>query len=122
LLKFLFRASFRHPSLFLILDDPATPLVAGLKAVDWLGSIAIVGATLTLLLGLEFGGVIFAWSSAKVICLISFGIVIRACFLLNEGMLARYRVMPLRLFHRRSKIAALLVAFLHGLEGNIPDS
>jgi hypothetical protein len=97
------------------LDTPSTPFVEGVKAIDWLGSIAIVGATLTLLLGLEFGGVIFAWSSVKVICLIIFGFVIGACFLLNEAKFARYPVMPLHLFHHRSNIAALLVAFLHGL-------
>jgi hypothetical protein len=30
-------------ALFLKLDTPPTPLIAGLKAVDWLGSIAIMG-------------------------------------------------------------------------------
>jgi hypothetical protein len=106
-------------ALFLKLDTPPTPLVAGLKAVVWLGYIAIVGATLMLLLGLEFGGVIFARSSVKVICLVIFGIMIGACFLLNEAKLAKYPVMLLRLFHRRSNAAALLVAFLHALV-NLP--
>ena len=45
----------------------------GLKAVDWLGSLTIVGGTLMLLLGLEFGGVARPWDSATVICLIVFG-------------------------------------------------
>lgn len=53
----------------------------------------------------------------KVICLIVFGFVIGGCFLLNEVKLAQYPVMPLRLFHRPSNVAALLVAFLHGLVG-----
>jgi hypothetical protein len=71
---------------FLDLETPRTPLVVGLKAVDWLGR--IVGATLTLLLCLEFVGVIFAWSSVEVICLIIFGVMIAACLLLNEANVA----------------------------------
>jgi len=70
------------------LETPRTPLGRGLKAFDWPGSITMVGATLTLLLGLEFAGVIFAWSSVKVICLIVFGVLIGVCFLLNEAKVA----------------------------------
>lgn len=75
---------------FLHLDNPKTPVWEGLKAVDWAGSLLVVGATLMLLLGLEFGGVIHPWSSAIVICLIIFGIVVGVLFVLNEWKLARY--------------------------------
>ena len=97
------------------METPSTPIIAGLKAVDWLGSLALLGSTVAILLGLEFGGVIFAWSSTKVLCLIAFGLMMGALFFLNEAKLARYPVMPLHLFKRRSNIAALLFAFLHGL-------
>lgn len=102
-------------SFFLHLESPSTPIIAGLKAIDWIGSITIVGVTLTLLLGLEFGGVIFPWNSAKVICLLVFGLVIGGFFLYNEAKFARYPVMPLRLFKSTSNVAALLVGFLHGV-------
>jgi hypothetical protein len=85
-----------------------------LKAVDWAGSLAIVGGTLMLLLGLEFGGVIYPWNSAKVICLIVFGVLVAGLFVLNEWKFARYPVMPLRLFKHHSNIAALGVCFCHG--------
>lgn len=96
------------------LKVPETPLVAGLKAIDWLGSITITGATLMFLLSLEFGGVIFPWTSLKVVCVITFGLVAGALFFLNEARLARYPIMPLCLFKHRSNIAALLVCFVHG--------
>ncbi len=67
-----------------------------------------------LLLGLEFGGVTYPWNSAKVICLIVFGIFVAGLFVLNEWKFARYPVMPLRLFKHRSNIAALGVCFCHG--------
>jgi hypothetical protein len=101
--------------IFLHLDNPKTPVWDGLKAVDWAGSLTIVGGTLMLLLGLEFGGVTYPWGSAKVICLIVFGIIIGGLFILNEWKFARYPVIPLTLFKSRSNVAAFSVCFCHGL-------
>lgn len=70
--------------LFLKIPVPNTPVLAGLKAVDWTGSLLIVGSALMVLLGIEFGGITFPWSSAAVICLITFGSVVLGIFLLNE--------------------------------------
>jgi hypothetical protein len=108
-------------SLFLHLDSPSTPIHVGLKAIDWDRSITIVGVTLTLLLGLELGGVIFLWNSAKVICLLVSGRVIGGCFLYNEAKFAQYPLMPLRLSKSTSNVAALLVGFLHGVVSLIMD-
>lgn len=66
------------------------------------------------LLGLEYGGVSYPWTSATVICLIIFGLLTLALFFLNEWKVATYPVMPLRLFKYRSNIAALGVCFCHG--------
>ncbi|KAI4121909.1 MAG: hypothetical protein LQ338_006094 [Usnochroma carphineum] len=99
---------------FLDIETPKTPLLAGLKAIDWLGSITIVGGTIMFLLGLEYGGVSHPWTSATVLCLIIFGLVTVVLFFLNEWKLAVYPVMPLRLFKYRSNIAALAVCFCHG--------
>ncbi|KAL8740871.1 MAG: hypothetical protein Q9190_006464, partial [Brigantiaea leucoxantha] len=66
------------------------------------------------LLGLEYGGVSYPWTSATVICLIVFGLVTLVLFFLNEWKFAIYPVMPLRLFKYRSNIASLVVCFCHG--------
>lgn len=95
-------------------DSPGTPVWAGLKAVDWSGSLLIVGGTLMLLMGLSFGGVTFAWNSATVINLIIFGVFAGFLFGLNEWKLVKYPVMPPRLFHSRSTIASFAVCFCHG--------
>ncbi|KAL8716993.1 MAG: hypothetical protein Q9225_005729 [Loekoesia sp. 1 TL-2023] len=100
--------------LFLDIETPKTPLLAGLKAIDWLGSITIVGGTIMFLLGLEYGGVSYPWTSATVLCLIIFGLFTIFLFFLNEWKLAIYPVMPLRLFKYRSNVAALGVCFCHG--------
>ena len=99
---------------FLKLKTPRTPVWSGLKAVDWLGSLSIVGATIMLLLGLEFGGVTHPWNSTIVLCLIVFGIVTAIFFVLIEWRIARYPLMPLRLFATASNAATLIACFIHG--------
>lgn len=102
--------------LFLLdIETPKTPLVAGLKAIDWLGCLAIVSGTIMFLLGLEYGGVSYPWDSATVVCLIVFGLVTIGLFFLCEWKLAKYPIMPLRIFKYRSNIASLVVCFCHGM-------
>ncbi|KAJ4372251.1 hypothetical protein N0V83_004025 [Neocucurbitaria cava] len=98
---------------FLDIKTPKTPLRKGLKAVDWLGSLTMVGGTIMLLLGLEFGGITHPWDSATVLCLIIFGAATIFLFFLVEWRLAPYPLMPLDLFSKRSNLAALGVCFFH---------
>jgi Fungal trichothecene efflux pump (TRI12) len=96
------------------IHTPKTALGAGLKAIDWTGSLLIVGGIVMLLLGLQFGGVTYPWTSAKVICLIVFGVVSLVLFAINEWRVARYPIIPLHIFKYRSNIAVLLTCFCHG--------
>lgn len=67
-----------------------------------------------LLLGLEYGGVSYPWSAAVVICLIVFGVVAGGLFLLTEWKIAKYAIIPIRIFQNPSNLAALAVCFCHG--------
>ncbi|OBT76663.1 hypothetical protein VF21_03930 [Pseudogymnoascus sp. 05NY08] len=97
------------------LDTPKTPVVAGLLAVDWLGSISIAGATVMFLLGLTLGGVIHPWDSPVVLCLLIFGPLLFLVFLAIEWKVAKYPIMPLEMFENPSNIASLLGVFFHGM-------
>ncbi|KAF4465350.1 DHA14-like major facilitator efflux transporter (MFS transporter) [Fusarium albosuccineum] len=99
--------------LTLKLPSPNTPVWAGLKAIDWPGSFLIVGGTLMLLLGLYLGGVYEPWNSARVVCLIVFGVITGALFVFNEWKLAEYPVIPVHLFRAWSSTAAYAVTFFH---------
>ena len=101
--------------LFLFLDvyNPETTLTEGLRAIDWAGSLSIVGFMVMVLLGLNFGGTAYPWDSPKVICLIVAGILLAALFLFNEGRLVRYPIMPLGLFRDKSNAACLAIGFTH---------
>ncbi|OQE04198.1 hypothetical protein PENSOL_c001G01363 [Penicillium solitum] len=99
---------------FLDVHNPQTKIMDGVRAIDWFGSLSVLGLTLMLLLGLDFGGETFAWKSPQVICLIVFGSLCSLLFVYSEKKLAKYPLMPMDIFTRFSNIATLLVAFAHG--------
>lgn len=99
---------------FLNLKTPGTPLLAGLKALDWLGCLTIVGGTVMLLLGLNFGGSIHAWSSPTVISLVIFGAVTLMLFLLIEYRVARSPIIPFGVFNTWQRLSPLLATLFHG--------
>lgn len=101
-------------TLFLDVHNPKTKFSDGIRAIDWFGTFAILSVTIMLLLGLDFGGTVAPWDSAKVICLIVFGAVMIVFFLFSEKKLATYPLMPLDMFRNRSTAAASLVTFCHG--------
>lgn len=99
---------------FLDIKTPKTPFIEGIKAIDWVGSLTIVGGTLMFLFGLQYGGVTDPWGSATVICLLVFGVVTWALFAFWEWKFAKYPIMPMALFADRSRLATLAVVFFHG--------
>ncbi len=99
---------------FLDLKTPRTPFIEGIKAIDWIGSLTIVGGTLMFLFGLQYGGAVFPWDSATVICLLVFGVVTWGIFGFWEWKFAKYPIMPMGLFASRTRLATLGVVFFHG--------
>ncbi|PGH23854.1 hypothetical protein AJ80_02102 [Polytolypa hystricis UAMH7299] len=101
--------------LFLLkIETPKTPLFAGLRTIDWVGTLTIIGGTLMFLFGLEFGGVTFPWNSPTVICLIVFGVVVLALFGVYERRFAKYPIMPMSVFETWSNICILITNWAHG--------
>lgn len=102
-------------SLYLDVHNPCTKFKDGIKAIDWFGTFGILGVILMLLLGLDFGGVTFPWSSPTVICLIIFGAIMIVVFLVSEKKLATYPLMPLYIFRNRGTSSAMCVVFCQGV-------
>ncbi|KAE8349956.1 major facilitator superfamily domain-containing protein [Aspergillus coremiiformis] len=99
--------------LFLKIEAEKTPLIAGLRSIDWPGILLIMGGTLMFLFGLEYGGITYPWNSAIVICLIVFGVVTWAIAMVVEWKFAKYPVIPIRLFTNWHNVLVLLVCFCH---------
>ncbi|KAJ5289125.1 Efflux pump dotC [Penicillium angulare] len=100
--------------LFLNIESPKTPLLAGLRTIDWLGTLTIIGGTLMFLFGLEFGGVNYPWASATVVCLIVFGVVVWVLAGIAEWKIAKYPIIPSRIFGQWNNILCFIVCFCHG--------
>ncbi|KAF4995479.1 hypothetical protein FGRMN_5100 [Fusarium graminum] len=90
------------------------PLIDGLRSLDWAGFAFIIGGTICFLYGLEAGsGGLAPWNSAFVICLLVFGVLILALFMVWEAKVAKNPIIPIRIFQNRSNMAAFAVANLH---------
>lgn len=100
---------------FLDVHNPRTKLAEGLRVVDWVGTLSILAITLLLLIGLDFGGSIFPWSSPKVFCLIIFGTLSIGFFVFNEQRLAKYPLMPLVVFKSWSNAAVFVIVSAHAM-------
>jgi MFS family permease len=98
--------------MFLDVYNPKTRIFPGLQAVDWYGSFSLLTFMVTLLVGLNFGGNLFAWGSPLVICLLISGILMVAVFVLCERK-ARFPLTPLDIFGTVSNVGVLIIGFTH---------
>ncbi|KAF4454186.1 hypothetical protein F53441_3186 [Fusarium austroafricanum] len=90
------------------------PLLDGLRSLDWPGFALIIGGTICFLYGLEAGsGGLAAWNSAFVICLLVFGFLILAIFMVWEAKFAKNPIIPIRIFQSTTNLASFAVANLH---------
>ncbi|KAJ8113688.1 hypothetical protein OPT61_g4231 [Boeremia exigua] len=99
---------------FLDIKHEHTSFVDGMKAIDWLGIFTFLGCTLMILLGLDFGGVLFPWDSAKIIALLVVGSCMIFAFIYSEAKFAKYPLIPMSLFKNKTNVATFLVVFFHG--------
>ncbi|KAF2274506.1 MFS transporter-like protein [Westerdykella ornata] len=100
--------------LFLDIKHEHTTFMQGIKAIDWLGVLTFLGFTSMVLLGLDFGGAIFPWDSAKVVALLVVGGLMVFAFIYSEARVSKYPLIPMELFKNKSIVAALFVTFFHG--------
>jgi hypothetical protein len=97
------------------LPNPRTPILKGLAAIDWVGSFLIAASSIMILLGLNFGGSTYPWSSPTVLCLLIFGVSIGALFILYETKFITNPILPLHKFTSLSAISSLSLCFTHGI-------
>ena len=89
-----------------------------LRMIDWFG-IFLGTASLTLtLLGLQFGGNPYSWSSAKVLGLLVTGLGCLVIFSLWEGKFVSFGLFPRQLFDHRNFSIVLASQFVEGMAIN----
>lgn len=102
------------------IPHPKTPLLSGLKVMDWAGSITILAATLFLLIGLQLGGE-STYASSLVISFLVLGFVLFLVFPLTQWLSEKKGLSPttpLRIFKDLSNLCALGVCACDALVFN----
>nr|VWO96716.1 DHA14-like major facilitator [Ganoderma boninense] len=100
--------------LFLNLKTPHAPLSERLSRIDWIGNILVMGSTTSALLGLTWGGIQFAWSSAQVLAPLIIGFVGLGAWVVYEIYVPVEPTIPFRLLTNRTTLSGYIGTGLHG--------
>jgi MFS family permease len=110
--------------IFLSVNQQKTSFVTFVRSIDLIGVLMLIGGTIMLLLGLQFGGITYPWDSPHVICLIIFGSLLMSAFVFTEWRVGKDQIkipiIPVHIFKHRSTLAVLVCFFIHGIIGVAP--
>ncbi|EXJ57807.1 uncharacterized protein A1O5_12365 [Cladophialophora psammophila CBS 110553] len=84
------------------------------RTLDWIGTVAIIGVTVMILLSLDFGGVFSPWDSPKVLSLLICGFVLLTFLVFWKARGASNPLVLSHLLDCTSKVSPLMVSFTHG--------
>lgn len=91
---------------------PRSSLAFRLFALDWIGSVIMIGCIACLVLALQWGGVKYSWHSGPVVAALTVFAVLVPCIIVWEWKFAGpSRILPLGYFLDRTQAGASLVAF-----------
>ncbi|RYP45470.1 hypothetical protein DL768_008190 [Monosporascus sp. mg162] len=86
-------------------------MTSKLKQVDYLGTTIFIPSIFAVLYGLIMGGVIYPWSSWRIIVPLVLGVLGWIAFHIQQHLFARHASMPSRLFLNRTSATAFLLTF-----------
>ena len=99
---------------FLTLQTIKLSIKAKVRQLDWLGfCLFIVGLT-SFILGITMGGVVYPWTSWRILFPILLGLLVLIAFFTYESKPVEPMILY-RIFKNRTGILALLAALLHGM-------
>ena len=99
---------------FLTLHAIKLSIKAKIRQLDWLGIFLFIVGMTPFILGITMGGVLYPWTSWRVLLPIILGVLLLAAFLTWETRPAEPMI-PYRIFENRTGALALLAALLHGI-------
>ena len=82
-------------------------------AIDHAGIVALVVATMSVLVALSAGGVLYPWGSWQVIGLLVFGLAVTGVFMAIESR-AAWPIVPLDIYRNRTVLVSVSAMFLIG--------
>ncbi|KAJ3552285.1 hypothetical protein NM688_g4228 [Phlebia brevispora] len=98
---------------FMRLPTPRGSFRDKIRRMDWIGNVIIIASSTACVIGLTWGGVKFAWSSAQVLAPLIIGLVGIAGFLVYEAKIASEPVVPFTLLSNRTTLSGYLQTFIN---------
>jgi hypothetical protein len=83
-----------------------------LLQIDYGGSILTIISSVLVLLGLNWGGVTFPWTSAAVLVPLCLGVAVFAVFLVWEAKYAKLPIIPTHIFRNKTVVGVYIVTLL----------
>ncbi|OCH88842.1 MFS general substrate transporter [Obba rivulosa] len=97
---------------FLKLPVPPGTLQEKSRKIDFLGNAIVIGSTCACVIGLTWGGVVFPWSSARVLVPLVIGIIGVVLFVVYETLWCAHPIVPLALVANRTSLSGYIQIFL----------
>ncbi|OJT01776.1 hypothetical protein TRAPUB_7832 [Trametes pubescens] len=98
---------------FLKLPTPPGNLASKLGRMDWFGNLLVIASTTSIVVGLTWGGVQFAWSSAHVLAPLIVGLCGIVFFFIYEAYWARNPIVPMSLLQNRTSVSGYIQTFIN---------
>ncbi|CAI0655643.1 unnamed protein product, partial [Colletotrichum noveboracense] len=100
-------------SLFCQLKKPVETVA--ITHIDWLGGFLFTASWVSLLVGISWGGVQFAWGSAQTVAPITLGVVGLAATIIYEARYASHPFLKKTIFTSVNSVLVYILGFLQGL-------
>ncbi|TCD68656.1 hypothetical protein EIP91_010177 [Steccherinum ochraceum] len=81
--------------IFLQVPTPGGTVVEKLKRIDWIGNVLVISATTGLAIALSWGGVVYPWTSARVLAPLCISAALLVAWLVYESYFAAIPAIPL---------------------------
>ncbi|GBE78466.1 Efflux pump FUS6 [Sparassis crispa] len=98
--------------IFLRLRSPPGTLKEKLQTIDWMGNVLVISATTSCMIGLTWGGVQYAWSSAQILVPLILGLCGLVAFMVFEAYVPRNPIVSYAVLAKRTAASGLLQTFV----------
>ncbi|TBU29033.1 major facilitator superfamily domain-containing protein [Dichomitus squalens] len=95
------------------LKNPPGTFLEKLAKIDWIGNFLIIASSSSCIIALTWGGVVYPWSSARVLVPLLVGLGGMGLFLLYEARIARHPMVPFIILSNRTSFSGYLQTFIN---------
>ncbi|KAG6916588.1 hypothetical protein DXG01_006238 [Tephrocybe rancida] len=102
--------------IFLVkLPTPPGTMKEKLAKMDWVGNLLVIVSTTCIVISITWGGVVYSWSSARVLVPLILGLVGLLLFLVYEARVAKNPIVPFDILSNRTSFSGYVQNFLGAL-------